>query len=339
MADDNAGLVEALETETRRDMLSEQFDAVEAENVSHETVEKPAVERVRAPDGKFAGGVVAKPAPAVTPDPTVQEPVWKRPPASWKKDYHEVWATADDKLKEYAHQREMEMKTGVQPLVEKARFADAMQEVIAPYMQTIRGLGATPQTAVRALMAADHKLRTSSPQEKVAYFRQLADQYGVDIGQVAQQPGQPIDQNYHALANQLNMVRGEVMSWKEQQEQQQNATLLTEIEQFAADPKNTHFEDARPTMVRLLQTGEADTLADAYRKALRLDDGLFALSQAALQAESLKSTVAAKDRAAKQARSAAVSVKSSTPGTHTAPKAQDRRSMLSEQFGGLSDRL
>jgi hypothetical protein len=48
---------------------------------------------------------------------------------------------------------------------------------------------------------------------------------------------------------------------------------------------------------------------------------------------------AEKNRAAKAARAAAVSVRSSTPGTNTASKAQDRRSLLAEQFDALSERL
>jgi len=86
----------------------------------------------------------------------VEEPVWKRPPASWKKDYHDAWQSADDRLKEYAWQREEQMKAGVQPLMEKARIADQFNEVLNPYMETIRGLGMDAPKAVKALMEADH---------------------------------------------------------------------------------------------------------------------------------------------------------------------------------------
>lgn len=341
--DDNAGLVEALETDTRRDQLSEAFDAVEQQAKTPVVEAKPAVERVRAPDGKFAPGApqnaAAKPVqadPAQTLEP-VKDPVWKRPPASWKKDYHEVWATLDPRAQEYAFQREEQMKAGVQPLMEKARFADAMQQVIEPFMPTIRGLGIDAPRAVKALMEADHVLRTSNPQQKVAYFAQLAQQYGVNLGEVSQQPSQQVDPNYHALYQQLNQVRGEVLGWKEQQEKLQNDSLLNDITKFSAS--HEHFETVRPIMVQLLQSGTANDLDEAYEKAIRLDDTLFESIQTAKQAEALKNTVASKDRAAKQARSAAVSVRGSTPGTNTASKAQDRRSKLAEAFGSLDERL
>ena len=73
----------------RRELLSQQFDEAQ-----------PQVE--------------ATPAETVQSEPAPEPAVWERPPASWKKDYHEVWQTADPRLKEYAWQREEEMKKGVE---------------------------------------------------------------------------------------------------------------------------------------------------------------------------------------------------------------------------------
>jgi hypothetical protein len=92
-------------------------------------------------------------------------------------------------------------------------------------------------------------------------------------------------------------------------------------------------------MIQLLQSGVATTLQDAYDKALRLDDQLFARQQQSIQAAALAERKASADRAAKAARAAAVSVRSSTPGAPSAAKASDRRSLLAEQFDGMSDRL
>jgi hypothetical protein len=92
-------------------------------------------------------------------------------------------------------------------------------------------------------------------------------------------------------------------------------------------------------MIRLLNGGSADSIEEAYKKAMRLDDGLFEISQKSLQdANAIEKRVAA-DRAAKSARAAAVSVRGSTPGAKQATKATDRRSILEDQFSGLSERL
>jgi len=229
------------------------------------------------------------------------------------------------------------MKAGVQPLMEKARIADQFNEVLNPYMETIRGLGMDAPKAVKALMEADHALRYSDPQQKQQLFMRLAQQYGVNLGDMSQLPQQMVDPNISALQQELNRVRGEVLSWKEQQEQVQNQSLLSEIDSFAM--RAEHFEEARPTMISLLQSGVATTLEDAYEKALRLDDNLYQQVQQSRQAQVETQQKVVANQAAKKARAAAVSVRSAAPGATTATKAQDRRSLLAEQFDSMADRL
>ena len=316
--------------DTRREKLLEQFDQVESAPAG-ETAREDVP---RDDQGKFAAKEPEQTMMQQAEQP-VEEPVWKRPPASWKKDYHDAWQTADDRLKEYAWQREEQMKAGVQPLMEKARLADQFQEVLNPYMDTIRGQNIEPTQAVKALMEADHALRFSDPQQKQQLFMRLAQQYGVTLGGELQQ--QPFDPNISALQQELNRVRGEVMSWKEQQEQVQNQSLLGEINSFAM--KAEHFEEARPTMISLLQSGVAATLEEAYEKAIRLDDNLYQQVQQSRQAQAETQQKVVANQAAKKARAAAVSVRSAAPGATTATKAQDRRSMLAEQFDSVADRL
>ena len=296
----------------RRELLSQQFDEVQNET---------PVEAVR-----------TQPEPNL--EPPAEPPVWERPPASWKKDYHEAWTTADPRLKEYAWKREEEMRAGVQPLLSKAQYADQMQQAIEPYMNNIRGLGIEAPQAVKALMEADNVLRHGSPQQKQAYFAQLAQQYGINMGDVQIQPTDP---NFYAIQNELAQVRGEVLNWKQQQENAQNQALLSEINQFQA--KAEYFEEARPTMIQLLNSGVAQDLQDAYDKAVRLDNDLFTKHQQASQGQADAAKREASNRAAKAARAAAVSVKSSTPGAATATKAQDRRSMLMQQFDNMNERF
>ena len=318
--------------DTRRALLEEGFEAAEKgepiENVGN-----------RDPQGRFTRQTAPQ-EPAEAEEP----PVWKRPPASWKKDYHEIWHKADPRMQEYAWQREEQMRAGVEPLLSKAQFADAMQEAIQPYMTTIQGLGLQPEKAVAALMEADHKLRNSDPQTKLQYFYQLAQSYGINLGamqgQTLQQPGVPqggVDPLVYQLQNELNNVRGEVMGWKQQQEMAQNQQLLNEISQFSL--KAEHFEDARPTMIQLLQSGMAETLEEAYDKAIRLNPELFDQVNKAQQAEVASKQAREANKVAKAARAAAVSVRSATPGANTAPKAASRRAILEEAFSETDARL
>jgi len=313
--------------DSRRAILEEGFEAAEKgepiENIGQ-----------RDEKGRFA-------RQTAEPEQTDEEmPVWKRPPVSWKKDFHDIWAKADPKMQEYAWQREEQMRQGVEKVMTKAQFADAMQEAIAPYLPTIQGMGLSPEKAVSALMQADYTLRNAQPQQKLQLFAQLAQSYGINLGAVAGNPNAPqtsVDPLVYQLQNELNNVRGEVMGWKQAQEMQQNQVLLDEINIFSQ--KAEHFEEVRPAMIQLLQGGMAETLDEAYEKAVRLDKDLSDRVQKAQQAEQATKQAREYTRAAKAARAAAVSVRSATPGVNTAPKAGDRRAILEEQFADLESRL
>ncbi|MGA1296564.1 MAG: hypothetical protein ACO3X1_14745 [Burkholderiaceae bacterium] len=307
----------------RRSMLEEGLEAAERG--------EPIEVKPRDEQGRFARQQEKEEA---------EPPVWRRPPASWKKDYHEVWAKADPRMQEYAWQREEQMRAGVEPLIAKAQFADSMNKVIEPYMPTIQGMGLSPEQAVGALMQADYALRTSNPQQKLQLFMQLAQSYGIQLptqGAPQQQGQRSVDPLVWQLQNELNNVRGEVIGWKQQQEMQQNQQLLNEINQFSL--KAEHFEEARPAMIQLLQSGMAETLEDAYDKAIRLNPDLFEQVSKAQQAEQAAKQAKEYTRAAKVARAAAVSVRSATPGAHTAPKAANRRALLEEAFSESDARL
>lgn len=312
-----------VDTTDRRAVLEQGFDA--AEN------NEPA------DAGRDAQGRFAKPEPQEEAPEVAEEPVWKRPPLSWKKDYHEVWQKADPRLQEYAYQREEQMRRGVEPLLQAKQFADAINEAINPYISTLNGLGLKPEQAIAALMKADHTLRTSDPQTRQQYFMQLANEYGINLGGMPQTGAPTTDPTIFALKNELANVRGEVMTWKQQQEQAEQAVLLNEIEDFAQ--KAEHFEEVRPEMIKLLQGGSAETLEEAYDKAVYGNKDLRERILSAQQAKQSAQVSAEKNRAAKAARAAAVSVRSATPGANTAPKANDRRTLLEQAFEEANARL
>lgn len=304
-------------TVDRKELLAQQFDSVEAAPAPEPAQTEAPVEAAAEPE---------------------EEPVWSRPPSSWKSEYKEKWSTADPDFRKYVWQREDEMRAGVQPLLSKAEYAEKMQKAVEPYMTTIQGLGIDAASAVQALMQTDHNLRTLPQQQKVAYLAQLAAQYGINLGEAdPASQGEAVNPTIYALQNELNNVRGEVVGWKQQQEAAQNQILEAEISAFAK--KAEHFEEVRPTMIQLLNSGVASNLEDAYEKATRLNDTIFDRIAQGRQAQAEAAKREAADKAAKAAKAAAVSVRSSTPGVRTPTKAQDRRSMLLEQLDNINERF
>lgn len=94
-----------------------------------------------------------------------------------------------------------------------------------------------------------------------------------------------------------------------------------EIETFAADPANPHFEEVSNDMVTLLQGGVCKTLPEAYEKAVWANPVTRAKEIARQQAEATRKaqeTEAAKVAAARKATAANVRT-SAKSGSATAP--------------------
>lgn len=340
------------ETDSLRDILEQSFDeAPQIETPEPIAVGKPEVEtkaddRPRAADGKFLPNsekptLSTTPAPKVSAAPdtnqappvTTEEPTWKRPPSSWKKDVHEPYGTLPPAIQEYIHTREEQFHKGMEPLKQRAAMADRIHQAVEPFRANIATYaGGDIAKAAQALFNADHQLRTLPPQEKVQYLARLAQNYGVDFGQVTELAA-PVANQFNAEIQRLKGViaglETEKLKQIETQDQQEQKKVVDEITKFK--DTHPHFDILRPRMKWLLESGGSESLDDAYKLASRLDSDLLPTQQV----DNRKLA----DQRAKAARSAAVSVKSSTPGTATKTNAQDRRAMLSESFDGIEGRL
>lgn len=330
--------------DSRRDLLSQQFDQVETSPApTPEPAEAaPALEpktddRPRDAQGKFVAKTESSPAVEGAPvvEPVVEEPAWSKPPKSWKPEFHELYGKADPKIKEYIFQREEESNRGVVPLKEKAQFADAINKVAQPYMSRIQAAGIDVPTAVERLMNIEATLAQGSPEAKRNLIHRLVQQYNIPLGDDPIEH-KPMDQNLFALQSQIQNLSGQFQTWQQQAAKQQEQAVLADINKFAET--HEYYEFAKPRMIELLNNGDAATLQEAYDKATGPGTKLHDLIQRGTQAAAPNPVVVA-DKAAKAARAAAVSPKSSTPGAAAPTKAQDRRSMLEQQFSGLSDRL
>lgn len=272
-------------------------------------------QRIRDEKGKFSADAKAPAAPTVPAAPEAAEVPAEplvAPPNTWKKEAHEAWAKADPVLRAEAVRREADFHRGIEQYKQAAQFAQSIEKAITPYAATLNSLGVTPEKAVSELMAADHRLRYGSPQEKNAYFAQLAKSYGIDLASVSAPEQQYIDPNVSALQQQVQQLKGWIENQSIMGQQQEQASLNSEIASFAADPTHSHFESVRGHMSALLQAGQATSLKDAYEQAVWANPttrtALIQQQETAKRAEATKTA-----QTAKQAASINVRARSSMP--------------------------
>lgn len=282
--------------------------------------EEPKTEtRTRAADGKFAPKEAAEDPDAGTSadaDPATAAPVATPAPNTWRKEVAAKWSDIPAEVQGEVLRREADFHRGIEQYRSKAEFGAAIERAVAPYAATLQSLGIGPDRAVAELMAADHRLRHDPPHSKLAYFAQLASNYGIDIGQlsevVSQQP-QAIDPNYAALQQELRQVRGMVESRTLAEQKREQEALHSDILRFASDPSHGHFEQVKGYMAALLQAGQAETLADAYEQAVYANP---ATRQAMLQQQADKMRKEAAQKAEAARKAAGVHVRS-RPGLPT----------------------
>ena len=279
-----------------------------------------------------------------------EEPALVRP-TTWKKEYLPLWdkLTAGEqlskeegrKLAEYAGiQRETEFKRGVSTYKAEADRAKELENAIAPFIPDLQAQNIKPTEWINNLGRAHMILSKAPYDQKVQLFQQLASDYGIQLNQDGNLAAPPqVDAYTQQLMSQLNQVNQEVSSIKGRFAQEENQRLMTEIERVRSDvEKYPHFDVVREEMAQLLELGKAPDLETAYKKAVRMNDDVWALEQDRLLKDAKQSAIKAQQVA--KAKATAVSPKSVTPsGKATDPAdKKDRRSILAEQMGEAMSR-
>jgi len=256
----------SLEDELRNAMSGED----EVEDTPDEVVEKPetpvetpvtpVVEKSDAPVA-LSGAIKAK---------------WNELP----EDVRAEWSKRENDIHQMMTRHDGELRLGRE-----------MKEVVSPYMAIIQSEGGTPAGAVKDLLNTAYVLRTGSPQQKAHLLRQVAEQYGVDLGQAAQ-PQEQIHPVIAQMQQELQMLRQQAnpeVIEKRLQEKMEYANIQSEVSAFAANPANKHFEQVKPMMAPLLASGQAKDMQEAYDMACyanpTIRSTLLAEQNAALEAK------------------------------------------------------
>lgn len=323
-------IAEALESALEQHETTEAAPEV-APEVTPEITKEP---RARSEDGKFA-----KKEPEVTPEAEVApEPAPRKAPSSWKPAAQEAFLKADrgepltteeiKLLTQEAERRESDFHKGVSEFKSHSERAKAYDAAIAPYQQHLQSLGVDAPTAINALMRADMTLRTSDPVTKAQYFAQLAKEYNIDLNQLQEPP--QLDPQTQYLMNELQVLRNQQQMWQNQARQQEQAIAQEQLASFAT-PDRPHFDAVRNEMATLLETGSAKDLQEAYEMAvwMRPDIRQSLLDQQRAEAQKK----ALEQAQAQKARTAAVSVKGSSPSSGVQPGSKGSlRDILAAQF-------
>lgn len=297
-----------------RDTIENAIESTEpevTETTSQEVTESVKESKPRDKHGKFAKSSqnASDEVTEAFDDNNEQEVAVKPRPSSWKKDYEEHWGKLDPTLQDYIQQREADYAKGVSTYKNQWDMAAPIMETVRQFEPLLQHHGVAPQQWISQLGNAHAKLVMGSPEQKLETFAQLANDYGVNLGQLTGQSG--YDPQFSQLAQELNQIKNQWSSFQSQQEMAEQTQLQSEIASFKDD--KPYFEEVRETMAGLLQNGMANDLQSAYDKAIRLNDDVF---QKVQSQQTGKSEAAQREKVA-AAKAKVLSPKSTTPTAST----------------------
>lgn len=258
---------------------------------------KGGKEPAKAPEGKEAPKVEPKPAPvAKEPAPNAAEIDGKAPasaakpleasdphreaPTRFRDDAKGEWANAPASVRAEVHRMQTELEQG------HAKYkADAEAfEPVRKYHEMAKQGGTDLQTALTKYTGMEEMLRKSPIQGLHMVMENLGlkkqDGTNVTLRDVAhmvlsQSPEEQTQGTVQALQGELAELKKQLadipQQIKQQNEQQRQADALqNQVAEFAAKPENSRFEELAETIHRLITTGMAQTLPEAYQMADRL---------------------------------------------------------------------
>lgn len=209
-------------------------------------------------------------------------------PAHWSAERRELFAQADPAIQKAWLDRETEYERGIQ---QKAQEAAQYRQAIEPVRQMIQLRGMTETQWIQQMAA----YTTALEQDAAGVIRAVAQQYGVDLGNL--NPAQASDDDEFADP-QVKELRGQLAAIQrrldESQQAAQRETASAQarmIEQFrdekGADgsPTHPHFDAVLDDIMVLAQGyrsagRQIPPLADLYDRAVRMRPDLQSQPQA-----------------------------------------------------------
>lgn len=197
------------------------------------------------------------------------------------------------------------VKREITQLAEKTQNLEAKYGALDNVLSERSQMLAVNYGSVEQGLNALFQLSDFASQDPVKFIQWFAQQRGISLpnGQHEGQ-AQPESNAIRELQGRINDLQGTIQN-------QQTASYQSQIDEFANNPAHPYFQDVRVAMGALIQSGQAETLADAYEQAIWANPAI----RAKLEAEAAEQRASVEQERANKAK-AAKTIKG-TPGTTT----------------------
>ena len=249
-------------------------------------------------------------------------------PVSWAAEQKAKWASVSPDLQAYIAQRDKESHEAISRAGQQIKAFEPIGKVIEQFAHVFQKNGLQPHDGIARMMAVNEMLETN-PRNAI---EQIAKAYGVNLGTTDEQNASPENPRIAELEARLARQESHLTAQMRQKQEADDAALAREIADFAKD--KPHFESVRKVMAGLMTSGAAETMQEAYDRAVYADPTIrqsILADQQKANEDKRKTEEAERVKAAKKA--AGVNVKSSP--AHHGPRTldDDLREIARKHYG------
>lgn len=202
----------------------------------------------------------------------VSEPM--KPPAGWTPALREKWGSIDPTVQKFIRDNEVHVSKKLQEVADERKLASEFKDIAAPYEAMLRGFNTTAAAHAKDLFNLSHTLNTGSPQTRAQVLANMIHHFQPDPAALSHyvSNGSRGTQAPPTIAPPPKVEELVQQALDARDAKTQEATIASDIEKFAADPKNTYYEDVRDMMGKLIQAGvvDAPTMPELFKKAYDL---------------------------------------------------------------------
>jgi len=311
-------VAEVEQSDDIRDVISRELDKLEEE--TSDEAPKPA--RARDENGRYSSN------PAVDAPEQPQEAPARNPWHSWRKEAQTALNSLPPETQNMIQEREEQFHRGIEQYKGMANEGKRYSRVMAPYMDYLNQLEVSPEQAIPRLIETERVLRTAPMEQRKQMFLQLAHDYGINTQDLT---NTNFDPYRYQLEQRLAEQQAQLQALSQSRQMAEEANLTQSVDQFAST--HEHFEEVRGTMADLLDRGFASDLDEAYDKAVRLNDDVYA--RMAQQPQQQNTGMMRTQRAVQAAKAASVSVKGAPTGVTRSPEPKSTEDAVRAAFISL----
>jgi hypothetical protein len=247
-------------------------------------------ERQRDESGRFAAKNTEAKAEIAQADVTSEastgvQPVGTQPieaPARWSAEEKAQFSSWDRTVQEAVLARHKAMEADytrkTQEVAEFRRHAEPIVQAVQPFSEYLNNLAqhrqVHPANLINELLRAEYTLRTSTAEGKMAALAKIAGDYGIDLSGLRTGDGTTPDPLVNHLYQRTAQYENELAELRRSTSELQNERIAQTWEQFRTEKDangqlvRPHVDGVRHVMASLFQSGQVNSLEEAYAKAI-----------------------------------------------------------------------